>query len=283
MKIADIRIGRRSRKDPGDIKSLARSIETTGLIHPIAVTRGGSLIAGFRRIEAFRLLGQDEIPHRVIDSLDDALKILQAERDENTERKQLNPSEALELAERLEPLEREAARKRREKACFRKDAAANPMKSAGDKLSTLSPGGRASDRIATAVGLSRHTLAKIKAVYEAARQNPERYQPLVEEMDRTGKIDRVAKQLGRMKAEEAGPLPQETARHDPGWRWTTAFHDLYKFMNSTRDAGGIEKLVTGWPGEARAQYLEEIRKVIGILQRWASFLEGRNDEVERAG
>jgi len=45
-----------------------------------------------------------------------------------------------------------------------------------DKLSTLSPGGRALDRIATAVGLSRHTLAKIKAVSEAARQNPERYQ-----------------------------------------------------------------------------------------------------------
>jgi ParB-like chromosome segregation protein Spo0J len=278
MKIADIRIGRRSRKDPGDIGSLARSIETTGLIHPIAVSPDGSLIAGFRRIQAFKLLGRDEIPHRVIDSLDDALKILQAERDENTERKQLNPSEALELAERLEPLEREAARERRGKAGFRKDAV-SPMKSAVDNLSTPSCGGRASDKIASAVGLSRHTLAKIKAVTEAAKQNPERYQPLVEEMDRTGKVDRVSKQLGRMKAEDAGPIPAEVSRHNPEWRWTMALHDLYKFMNSTRDAGGIEKLVTSWSGKARAQYMEEIRMVIAVLQRWASYLERSDNEV----
>ena len=86
-----------------------------------------------------------------------------------------------------------------------------------------------------------------------------------------------------MKSEDAGPLRREVARHDPGWRWTTAFHDLYKFMNSTRDAGGIERLVASWPGNARAQYLEEIRKVIAVLERWASYLERGNDEVERAG
>ena len=123
------------------------------------------------------------------------------------------------------------------------------MESAVENFSTPR-GDRASDRIASAVGLSRPTLAKIKAVTEAAKQDPERYQPLVEEMDRTGKVDRVSKQLGRMKAEEAGPIPAEASRRNPEWRWTTAFHDLYKFMNSTRDAGGIEKLVTSWPERA---------------------------------
>jgi ParB family chromosome partitioning protein len=279
VKLADISIGSRSRKDAGDIGALARSIETTGLIHPIAVTLDGCLVAGFRRIEAFKLLGRDEIPHRVIDCLDDALKLLRAERDENTERKPLTPSEALELAERLEPLEREAARRRRRE---HGNSAPGRRGNTSEKFSGVFRG-NASDKIASAVGLSRPTLAKIKAVTEAARRDPERYQPLVEEMDRTGKVDRVAKQLGRMKAEEAGPLPQEAARHDPGWRWTSAFHDLYKFMNSTRDAGGIEKLVTSWPGKARAQYLEEIRKVIAVLQRWASYLEGRSNEIERAG
>jgi hypothetical protein len=278
VKIAEIKIGLRARKDSGNIQSLAKSIEAMGLIHPIAVSPDGGLIAGFRRIEAFKLLGRDEIPHRVIASLDDALKILQAERDENTERKPFNPSEALELAERLEPLEREAAKGRKEKAGFRKSAAVTPMKSAMENFSTVSRG-RASDKIASAVGLSRPTLAKIKAVSEAAKQNPERYQPLVEEMDRTGKVDRVSKQFGRMKAEEAGPIPAEVSRRNPEWRWTMAFHDLYKFMNSTRDAGGIEKLVTSWPGKARAKYLEEIRKVITVLQQWASYLERSGNEV----
>jgi len=276
MKISEIKIGQRARKDSGDIPSLARSIETTGLIHPIAVGPDGSLIAGFRRIEAFRLLGRDEIPHRVIDNIDDAMKILQAERDENTERKPFNPSEALDLAERLEPLERKAAKDRqrnagrnhgRGKASIAPDKLAEPIK------------GTASDRVAQAVGLSRHTLTKIKAVTEAAKQNPERYQPLVEEMDRTGKVDRVSKQLGRMKAEEAGPIPEEVSLRNPEWRWTMAFHDLYKFMNSTRDAGGIEKLVTSWSGKARARYLEEIRKVIAVLERWASYLERSGNET----
>ena len=282
MKIADIRIGRRSRKDPGDIKSLARSIEETGLIHPIAVTRDGSLVAGFRRIEAFKLLGRDEIPHRVIDSIDDALKILQAERDENTERKPFTPSEAFELAERLEPLEREAARQRRQKTEFPKEGAASPVESGAEKFSTPRCG-RASDKIAAAVGLSRPTLAKIKAVTEAAKQDPARYQPLVEEMDRTGRVDRVSKQLGRMKAEEAGPIPDEVSRRNPEWRWTMAFHDLYKFMNSTRDAGGIEMLVASWHEKARAQYLDEIRKVIAVLERWTAYLERGKDEGKRAG
>jgi ParB-like chromosome segregation protein Spo0J len=279
VKISDIKVGRRSRKDPGDIRSLAQSIESTGLLHPIAITPDGCLIAGSRRIEAFKLLGREEIPHRVIDCLDDALKILQAERDENTERKALTPSEALELAERLEPLERKAAKERQKdsgKIHGRGQPAIGQEKFSGPIK------GRASDRVASAVGLSSPTLAKIKAVTEAAKQNPRRYQPLVDEMDRTGRVDRASKQLGRMKAEEAGTLPEEAARRDPEWRWTRAFHDLYKFMNSTRDAGGIEKLVSSWPAKARAQYLEEIRKVISVLQRWASHLERRSNGTERA-
>jgi ParB-like chromosome segregation protein Spo0J len=276
MKIADIKIGRRARKDSGDIQSLARSIEATGLIHPIAVGPDGSLIAGFRRIEAFKLLGRDEIPHRVTDNIDDAMKILQAERDENTERKPFNPSEALDLAERLEPLERKAAKRRQRNAG--RNHGRGKVSIAPDKLSEPIKG-TASDRVAQAVGISRHTLAKIKAVTEAAKENPKRYQPLVEEMDRTGKVDRVSKQLGRMKAEEAGPIPEEVSLRNPEWRWTMAFHDLYKFMNSTRDAGGIEKLVTSWSGKARARYLEEIRKVIAVLERWASHLERSGNET----
>jgi len=42
-------------------------------------------------------------------------------------------------------------------------------------------GGNVSDKVASSVGFSRPTLSKIKA----AKQNPQRYQPLVEEMDHT--------------------------------------------------------------------------------------------------
>ena len=53
-KISDIRIGQRFRKDLGDIDTLAKSIQEIGLIHPIAVTCDLDLVAGRRRLEAWR-------------------------------------------------------------------------------------------------------------------------------------------------------------------------------------------------------------------------------------
>jgi ParB family chromosome partitioning protein len=73
MKIADIRIGRRYRKDPGDIEALAKSIQELGLLQPIVVNASNSeLIAGMRRLEACKLLGWEEVPVRLI-NLDEAL------------------------------------------------------------------------------------------------------------------------------------------------------------------------------------------------------------------
>ena len=112
MKIADIRVGDRARHEPGEIASLVRSIEQVGLLHPVVVTRNNELVSGFRRIEAYKQLGRDEIPHTVAENLDDALKLLKAERDENTERKQLTRSEAVALAKKLRPLERTEAEER---------------------------------------------------------------------------------------------------------------------------------------------------------------------------
>jgi hypothetical protein len=52
-----IRVGKRGRKDLGDIESLAYSIEQVGQKDPVILTTDRSLISGFRRIEACRLLG----------------------------------------------------------------------------------------------------------------------------------------------------------------------------------------------------------------------------------
>jgi hypothetical protein len=54
---------------------------------------------------------------------------------------------------------------------------------------------RTTDKIGTFAGVSGRTVEKIKDVVEAAEAEPERFGKLVEEMDRTGKIDRVHKQL----------------------------------------------------------------------------------------
>ena len=49
MPIAAIRVGRRTRRDMGDIDGLAVSMDELGLLQPIVIKPGGRLIAGERR------------------------------------------------------------------------------------------------------------------------------------------------------------------------------------------------------------------------------------------
>jgi ParB family transcriptional regulator, chromosome partitioning protein len=61
MAIADIKVGRRIRKDMGDIAGLAESIEDLGLLNPITVAADGRLLSGERRLRAAKLLGWTKI------------------------------------------------------------------------------------------------------------------------------------------------------------------------------------------------------------------------------
>jgi len=64
--INSIKIGKRFRRDLGDIDALARSINEVGLLHPIVITPDGELLAGQRRLEACKQLKWDKIPVRII-------------------------------------------------------------------------------------------------------------------------------------------------------------------------------------------------------------------------
>jgi ParB family transcriptional regulator, chromosome partitioning protein len=66
--IAEIRIGKRIRKDMGDVQSLAESIEDLGLLHPVLVTPDGLLLSGERRLRAAKLLGWTEIPVPLVEA-----------------------------------------------------------------------------------------------------------------------------------------------------------------------------------------------------------------------
>ena len=61
-----ISVGKRYRKDLGDVKTLAESIEDIGLLHPITVDEENRLLAGARRLAACKRLGWKTIPVKVI-------------------------------------------------------------------------------------------------------------------------------------------------------------------------------------------------------------------------
>jgi len=98
MRIADIVIGDRHRKDLGDLQDLAKSILAEGLLQPIGVTEARDLVFGYRRVVACRdLLGWTEIPARVVK----VTSIAEGEFAENEIRKNFTPSERVALAQAI--------------------------------------------------------------------------------------------------------------------------------------------------------------------------------------
>lgn len=69
IKISEIKIGERTRKDLGDIDSLAQNIRENGLLNAILVRRSNNsymLLAGHRRLEACKSLGWDTVLAKVL-------------------------------------------------------------------------------------------------------------------------------------------------------------------------------------------------------------------------
>lgn len=183
---SDIVIKDRFRKDVDkNIHNLAASIKLIGQIHPVLINSEDELICGARRVRACELLGIDVIVRKVL-TLDDAVKHLIAERDENTCREDFTPTEAVALGKELEKLEKPKAEERR-RSTQNNDAA---REACGGNLPQQETG-KTRDKVAAAVGMSGKTYEKAKAVVEAAAKPdaPPEVKQAKEDMDRTGKVD----------------------------------------------------------------------------------------------
>lgn len=110
-----ITVADRIRKYNGDIEVLAQSIRERGLINPVTImeqTGGGYvLIAGLRRLNAVRSLGETEIRATVLSPME-ADESLMLEIAENEQRKEFTVAERLAYAERIKAVEIEKSRQR---------------------------------------------------------------------------------------------------------------------------------------------------------------------------
>lgn len=234
MQLDEIQVGFRYRKELGDLRALAQSIEEVGLLHPIVVTPEGRLIAGQRRLEACRLLGWHEVPVTVVDLYQAA----RGEAHENFVRKDLLPSEIVALKRAIEPLERRAARERQGS---RADLCHPPTVAEGQ--------GDARDKIARYLGVGRTTIDRAEAVVEAAEEEPEEYGYLVDQMDRSGKVAGVYRRLEVLRqAKELASTPPELPSGpfqvivaDPPWRYESS-NDLPYPTMSVEDIKGLPVL-----------------------------------------
>lgn len=183
----------RHRTDLGDLSDLKDSINKVGLLHPIVVTADRKLVAGQRRLEAFKELGRAEIPVHFID----LESLVQAEYDENVVRLPFSPIEAYNITEALTPIEQEKAKERKEASRRRKQvdsASGQHSETAGGKLP---PGecGKTRDKVATATGYSATSLRKVKEIVAAAKDDPESYAQLLSKLKERKPIEPVYKEF----------------------------------------------------------------------------------------
>ncbi len=227
LALSEITIGRRHRKELGGIAALAESIERLGLLHPVVVTSEHKLIAGWRRIKAFKKLGRDKIPVTVAHTLDEALLLLEAERDENTCREDLLPSEAVSIGKATAKIYKPKAEAKQAEGQKRGGKTGGKGRPQTDSSRATYPKAkqdetkRSNEQASKAAGMARRTWEKAKAVVDSGDKE------LVAEMDRTGKVAGAYKKLRvaeATKAIAAEPPPMPTGPFrvivvDPPWSY----------------------------------------------------------------
>lgn len=185
LPISSIKAGKRHRKDLGDVKALAASIEEIGLLHAVVVTPDRRLVAGLRRLKACKRLGWKTIPVRVVD-LD---RVIEGEFAENACRKDFTLSEIAAIAKQLRPIVEKRARERQVSGLNR--GADRPVGQNAHNGAT----GKSRDIIGRYVGLSGTTLEKVEQIVQAAEEDPEKYGHLKARMDASGKVNKHWQQL----------------------------------------------------------------------------------------
>lgn len=204
----------RHRRDLGDLSELMASIENIGLIHPITVTEDGALIAGQRRLEAFRKLGRGLIPARVAHDLEGAVERLQVERDENTARKPMTLEELVSLGRALEALESPKAKERQSShgaAPGRPAMNTSVHLNTSDEATKKSSFGPTRDTVAEAIGMSPTSYYRARTVVEAAKnptatpESREVAESALAEMNATGKVVGAYEKVMGQRSPDASP------------------------------------------------------------------------------
>lgn len=104
VKISDIKVKHRVRKDLGDLESLKDSLRIYGLMNPITLNSKYELIAGERRLEAAKAIGWTSINANVLSDIDEVSQ-LEMEIEENNQRKEFTDSELIAGYNRLAKLQ----------------------------------------------------------------------------------------------------------------------------------------------------------------------------------
>ena len=201
---------------------------------------------------------------------------LQAEISENLFREDWLPSEIDALRRHCESVLKAQAKKNQ--------ATAGPQSGRGAKRSGAGKfpeaiKGQTRDKIGAFAGISGRTVDKIAAVVEAAKREPKRFGHLVEEMDRTGKVNAAHRALRRAEDETRilalAPIAGKfkTLVLDPPWQYDADFLGRANPQYATTSQDELLKLpVADWAENNSHLYLWTTNAMfpaaIDLMAKW---------------
>ncbi|XDD49015.1 ParB N-terminal domain-containing protein [Leptospira sp. WS92.C1] len=100
IRVSDIKVKNRIRKDLGDLRPLKESIQKLGLLHPILIDLDNTLISGERRLESVKILGWEYVDVRIVDIRNKKERV-QMEAEENNIRLEFTSEEQMRVQELL--------------------------------------------------------------------------------------------------------------------------------------------------------------------------------------
>jgi ParB-like chromosome segregation protein Spo0J len=279
VRIEAIKVVGRHRKDLGDLSDLVASISDVDLLNPVTLTRDGRLVAGERRLEACRRLGWVEVPVRFVDSLDDAAKLLHAERDENLCRKDMLPSELASLGEALYGVAADDAKARQHAHISARDEHGRIASSALQSGTGDGSGIETATVVGEALGMSRSTYGELRHIYKAATDAdvPEHERTLakaaLDRIDRGAGIQptvRDFRQLRRARQEAQEAKAAVLAEsEDPAWtpdpkdRSYTARERREEILRLLAASGYTSEQIAARLGQ-RAGHIRGVARELGV-------------------
>jgi len=173
VKIADIQITQRIRKEITSIKELAANIQRIGLINPITVMKDVSgeirLLAGLRRLKAVQSIGWTEIDVNMVAPAD-AEEILLIEINENEQRESFTFSEKMDYARLLEEIEQTKAKERMVDGGLSAGRGRPKEDEKGKDARPYPFGNQSRDAIGEKLGMSGRTYERAKHIRDNASQ-----------------------------------------------------------------------------------------------------------------
>ena len=262
LSVRDIKVGKRYRKDLGDLDALVNSItETGGLLHPIVVTTEHKLIAGQRRLQAYKKLNYKtipahivSIPHTVDSAKPQITTIAEGELIENAARKDFTSSEIVAISEFIQ-----------------KTRIGHRPKKGTTKQSAI-PKGKTRDIVQDLTGASHDTLAKMKRIVKAATEDPQAYNEILQQVDQGKKNINTAYNQIEVKERNKNIKPVKMPKGkfnvleiDPPWQYQN------KSIGDNGRGSSVQQYPTLTPKEILETEVPKIKEVIAddaVLFLW---------------